>query len=160
MKMRKKNPFNVLGLTGLISIIFLMSCSEKEKKNSSELQKTAYSIAGAFINSLQKGDTGAINSLLQQNKNFDFRDSATRNLVSNFKTLQQISGEFVSSRLLREDTLGNDLGVFVYLLKYEQKCYRLTFVIYNNEKSIKLTRFSFDETIDVEMEERLKFCVK
>jgi hypothetical protein len=39
------------------------------------------------------------------------------------------------------------------------KIYRLTFSFYNNDLAVKIYKFSFDDVIDIEMEESLKLYV-
>ena len=47
----------------------------------------------------------------------------------------------VSQKLHRNKTLDNDLGVSIYLVKYERKLYRFTFTFYNNGTQVKRINF-------------------
>ena len=60
---------------------------------------------------------------------------------------------------MRKKLLEDDLGVYSYLVRYEKKFYRFVFVFYNNSKAVKIYRFSFDDTIDIELEEAIKLYV-
>ncbi len=57
---------------------------------------------------------------------------------------------FSSYRLIGEKKIGNDIAT------YSKRLYRFTFMFYNNDKTIKLYKFVFDDNMDVELEESLK----
>ena len=73
--------------------------------------------------------------------------------------MNETSGKFVSENLLRKKDIGNDLGVFIYFVKYERKFYRFIFTFYNYSGDIKIYKYSFDDKIDSELEEALRLYV-
>lgn len=123
------------------------------------LEATAHSTIQSFFSAIGKGDSSAMITLLKQNDNIDLTDSLTIDLLNKFDFMNQNSGTFISDTLLRKKTLNNDVGVYCYLAKYEKKFYKFTFVFYNNGKEVKIYRFSFDESIDIELEEGIKLYV-
>lgn len=68
--------------------------------------------------------------------------------------INELSGKFISERLLRKREIGNDLGVYVYFVSYDKRFYRFTF--YNNGSVIKIYKISFDDNIDSEIEESMR----
>ncbi len=58
---------------------------------------------------------------------------------------------------MKERFVRDDIGVYVYMVKYEKKFYRFTFMFYNNGISVRLYKFLFDDNIDIELEESLRF---
>jgi hypothetical protein len=58
---------------------------------------------------------------------------------------------------LKKRFMNDDIGMYSYLAKYDKKFYRFVFMFYNNGKTVKLYKFLFDDNIDLELEESLKF---
>jgi len=103
-----------------------------------------------------KGAAIALDDLLSSNSFIDTNITAAANLRKRLITNHETSGRFTSHRLLRKKFLVDDLGVYSYLVKYEKCCYRFMFTFYNNDSSIKLYKFSFDDNLDTELEKSLK----
>jgi hypothetical protein len=114
----------------------------------------------SFFADVQSGNyKRSLHDLLSKNENIDLQDSLTLQLENKFGVINEVSGRFVSERLLRKKELGDDLGVYVYLVKYEKKFYRFVFTFYNNGSSVKVYKFSFDDAIDIELEDGMKLYV-
>ena len=143
-------------------LLTLCSCGQQVKKDNSSkyLESQTQPIIDSFFENVEKGKYAvAIEELLNKNENIDLQDSVTISLKRKFSGINESSGKFVSKRLLRSKQLDDDLGVYTYLVKYEKKFYRFVFVFYNNGSSVKIYRFSFDDIIDIEVEEALKLYV-
>jgi len=80
-------------------------------------------------------------------------------LKKKFNDINESFGKFISYRLLRKKLLDDDLGVYAYFVRYEKKFYRFVFVFYNNGNEVKVYRFAFDDTADIELEEAIKLYV-
>jgi len=146
-------------LFGTLILLFLFdSCSDKGKNDASSfLDERSLIAIKPFFENIESGKYEiAARDLLKSNENIDLNDSSTINLIRKFIELNQTSGRFVSYKILRKKTFQNDIGVYCYLAKYEKKFYRFTFVFYNNEKEVKIFKFSFDDNIDAELEEGTK----
>jgi hypothetical protein len=142
----------------------LCSCAQQSVKNPSTDSKYLNSkitpIIETFFNNVKSDKyKTALTDLFSQNENIDLHDSLTINLENKFNVINESSGRFISQRLLRKKELGDDLGVYVYLVKYEKKFYRFSFTFYNNESAVKIYKFSFDDTIDIELEDGMKLYV-
>jgi len=140
----------------LIGLSFSVGgCTTNEKPNDLE-RYSKMSIDSFFQKVRDSNYKGAINGLLAQNENIDLRDSSTISLVTKFENINFISGSFKGYSIINSKLIGNDLGVFSCLAKYEKKFYRFVFVFYNNSISIKIYKFSFDDDLDVELQESIK----
>ncbi len=140
----------------------LYSCSPKKIKDNSSayLDTQSKPVIENFFQEIQTGKFKiALKDLLRRNENFDFGDSSIISLQKKFEDINEYSGKFLSVRLLRQKQIGNDLGVYCYLVKYEKKFYRFLFTFYNNGIQTKIYKFSFDDTIDTELEEAIRLYV-
>jgi len=152
-----RNRLIIIAIAAIFTLFIFSKCSQKETRPiNSALDQKSYLIIDAFFKDASTGDTSAIIKLLKQNENIDLTDSLTKDLQSKFNFINQNSGAFVSDKLLRKKILNDDVGVYCYLVKYDKKFYRFTFVFYNNNRDVKIFRFSFDETVDIELEESIK----
>lgn len=151
----------------LFLLLSLCGCAQQkgkdvESKNleSKYLSEKSIPAIKVFFDSIKSGKyAAALNELLKANENINLQDSGTINLQNKFSSLNEASGKFVSERLMRKKELGDDLGVYVYLVKYDKKFYRFTFTFYNNGSAVRIYKFSFDDVIDIELEEALKLYV-
>lgn len=143
---------------GLV-IITQLSCGQQPKKvnDSKHIDAKSIELVNSFFIKVQSGScASALDELLAQNNNIDLKDSLTLSLKNKFLNINQTSGKFISYRLLLKKSLGNDLGVYSYIVKYDKKFYRFLFTFYNNESSVNIYKFSFDDTLDFEIEESLR----
>lgn len=149
-------------LITLFLVSAFYSCSQQANKDSSSnyLESESKSSIKVFFEKMQSGDYKiALNELLRKNENIDLQDSLTINLKNKFNAINESSGKYVSESFLRKRELPNDLGIYVYFVKYQTKFYRFTFTFYNNGSQVKIYKFSFDDTIDRELEEAIKLYV-
>lgn len=138
----------------------IVSCTSKSEEISSFEARCNAKIDQFFSKIENKQFDSALKELLESNQNIDISDSATISLLEKFRNINLASGEYISRKILRKRELNSDLGIYTYLVKYEKKFYRFVFVFYNNDKEIKLYKFSFDDVIDIEMEESIKLYAK
>lgn len=150
------------------SIVFLLllsvlyGCAQKngQENKVTQLNKESSIVIGSFFAEIKAGNyRSALSTFLRKNENIDLSDSLTIGLIMKFNSVNELSGKFMSYRLLRKKELDNDLGVYVYLVKYEKKFYRFTFTFYNNDLAVKVYKFSFDDVIDIELEDGMKLYV-
>lgn len=142
-------------------LLSMQSCGNKqiEKRNNTEsFDKACTPIISGFFQKIKAGQyEEGIKELLMSNPNMNTDDSATINLKNQFKRLNNEAGKFVNFSLLSKRAVNNDLCIYSYLAKYDRRFYRFVFVFYNNDSNIRLYRYSFDSSIDLELEESLKF---
>jgi len=141
-------------------LIFVAGCKTQTPKleDGTELSHKSAIIVNSFFNSIKSGDYNkGLNELLGGNDFIDMKDSGTIQMQNKFRLLNEASGKFVSDKLLRKRSLGNDLAVYIYFVKYDKKFYRFTFTFYNNDSDVKIYKFEFDDTMDSEIVESLRF---
>ena len=140
---------------GLFVLIVIGCNSQSVKKN---IDKSAIPIIESFFKNVETKDpTDALGALLGSNPNIDLKDSASLNLKNSFVLINEAAGPYRGYRLLKKRFINDDIGIYSYLAKYDKKFYRFVFMFYNNGKSVKLYKFLFDDNIDLELEESLKF---
>lgn len=101
-------------------------------------------------------ESGCAVSEVASNPNIDLLDSATLKLEAGFKTINKYSGSFVEYKLLRKRLLKDDIATFSYLVKFKKKFYRYVFMFYKAREKIVIYKFSYDDALDIELEESLK----
>ena len=142
-----------------IPILSIFSCSNKLSE-SNALESETTPVLNIFFENIKSGNfKKALPMLLSQNGNINLEDSSTVKLLNSFNSINEISGPFMGYSLLKSKAIGNDLAIYSYLVKYENKFYRFLFLFYNNNKQTKIYKFSFDDNIDLDLEESLKLYV-
>ncbi len=143
-------------------IALMNSCSQLKKGNEKfeYIDNCSNKVIDNFFHTISLGNYNqAIEDLLNENNNIDPKDSATINLKKQFNDINETSGKYIQYKPLRKKNLNNDLGIYCYLVKYDKKFYRFLFTFYNNESNVKIYKFSFDDNLDVELEESLKLYI-
>lgn len=142
----------------MLIVLIFNGCSENNKAEYSKvIDSKSEPLIESFFQSLQKGDfQNSLKTLLATNESIDLKDSSTIKLLSSFEDMNAYSGKLVSKRLIRKRNLQDDVCIYSYIVKYEKKFYRYVFVFYNNDINIKLFKFSFDDSIGIELEESIK----
>lgn len=153
---------SLLSVGLFICLLFsIQSCSDREienKNSTTHFDKICEPIISDFFHKIQSGQyEEGINGLLISNPNMNTDDSVAINLRDQFRKINTVSGKFVKYTLMKKRAIDNDLCVYSYLAKYETNFYRFVFVFYNNNSSVRLYRYSFDSSIDFEVEESLKY---
>ncbi len=143
----------------IIPMLLFFSCSQKLDE-SKVIDENATAVIHSFFENLKSSNyKKALPLLLSQNENINLADSSTLKLENNLVALHEVSGPFIGYSLLKKKAVGDDLGVYSYLVKYDKRFYRFLFLFYNNGKKIKIYKFSFDDNIDLDLEESLKLYV-
>jgi hypothetical protein len=143
----------------ILILITQLSCGQQQKRidDSKYIDTKSIELVNSFFGKVKSGNyANALDELLGQNTNIDLKDSLTLSLKNKFSNINEYSGKFISYRLLLKKSLSNDLGVYSYIVKYDKKFYRFLFTFYNNESSVNIYKFSFDDTLDFEIEESLR----
>jgi hypothetical protein len=135
-------------------------CSNSKNLNSG-LDSECLPIVESFFSTISKNNYAeALTDLLQSNPYINTSDSTALDLVTKFKLINDRSGKFIGYQLLKKREIDNTLALYSYLAKYERKFYRFIFVFYKATDKAKIYRFSFDDAIDIEVEESLKLYVQ
>lgn len=122
-----------------------------------DIEKKGDSLISDFFKGIKSGKYDkALEELLSQNENIDLKDSATFSLQEKFKGINQYSGVYIDSKLLKKRFVNNAVGIFTYLVRYEKKFYRFTFIYYDNGIKVSIYKFTFDDVLEFELEESQK----
>lgn len=144
----------------LLCLFSFIGCTMQPKKHldKSLIKTSALPSIVTFFKLLSSGKTDtAVSQLLSSNENISIEDSATINIKDKLRLISSSSGRFIDYKLLREKAVDDCIEMYSYIARYEKKYYRFIFVFYNNGESVKIYKFLFDENIDYELEESLKF---
>ena len=140
-----------------LALLVLVSLSCKSQQADSKMDKLATPIIETFFTKIATGEyDNALTNLLGGNPNITLNDSSVTDLRSKFELIHTSVGAFKSNSLIKKRTLNNSLSAYSYLAKYEKKFYRFLFIFYNNDSKTLIYKFSFDDNLDVELEESLK----
>jgi hypothetical protein len=156
MTTNRKFIFSIL----LYSACLQLSCTINKDKSSS-MDSACFPIIESFFEKIKTSNfRSALNDLLNSNPNINPNDSSTIKLKEEFKTLNEISGNYIGYRLFKKRTIVDDIAIYSYIVKYEKKFYRFVFVFYNaSNNNVKIYKFSLDETAELELEESLKLYI-
>ena len=131
--------------------------SETATSGKSRIKEDATSVINNFFKELSSGnDKNAITRMLSSNKNFILEDSAVSDLITKLIQINTHSGRFVDYKLMKEREVQGAVSLYSYLVRYEKKYYGFLFQFYNNGQSTQIYKFSFDDNLDIEIEESLK----
>ena len=140
-------------------LFFFVSC--KTSINETSLDKECNPVILNFFSTIQNGKYHqALENLLTSNLDINLKDTNTLLLVSKFDSINSLSGSFIGYEIVRKRQVGKDLAIYSCLVKYQKKFYRFVFVFYRAETTALLYKFTFDDSIDIELEESLKFYIQ
>lgn len=141
-----------LFLTCLLSCSFC-ACKSSDSGSGDTLDKYAAVLVKDFFQSIEANDGNAgIMKLLSSNPFISLEDSATKGLILKFNELNTSSGKYRSAKLIKTRNLNDDVALYSYLVKYERQFYRFNFLFYNDGVTMRLHQFSFDDSIEEELE--------
>jgi hypothetical protein len=141
----------------LIAVVLLMAFANCKTSN---VDKRCEKIIDVFFNGIAKGKyQSTLTEFLAANKNINLKDSNMIDLKNKFDVINQYSGKYVGYDLIKKRNLNDDVVIYSYLVKYEKKFYRFVFVFYNVNGTPLIYRFTFDDTLGLELEESLKLYV-
>ncbi len=147
----------------LLLLLFIVSCQQHvdarndKDTTSNNIDKNASPLIDNFFKGIKSGNYNkALEELLSQNENIDLKDSATFSLQEKFNGINQYSGAYVDSKVLKKRFVKDAIGMYTYLVRYEKKFYRFTFIYYDNGTKVSIYKFTFDDVLEFELEESLK----
>lgn len=147
----------------IILLLFTISCQQRSLENKihngnvENIDKNASSLIDIFFKEIKSGDySKALDNLLLQNENIDLRDSSTLSLREKYTGINQYSGAYIDTKLLKKRFVEEAIGIYTYLVRYEKKFYRFTFIYYDNGTKVRIYKFTFDDLLELELEESLK----
>lgn len=135
-------------LTGLV---FLASCYCVCAQNTPEELTTE------FFAKYEVDTDSAFDFIFATNKWMGENRDGTEKLKFQIREYANLMGGYTGYEKLTEKHLGKSLNVAVYLVKYERQPLRFIFKYYKAEQDWVLFNLKFDDNIDEELEELMKY---
>ncbi|HYF31804.1 MAG TPA: hypothetical protein VD993_11855 [Chitinophagaceae bacterium] len=147
----------------LISAINFSNCNSSDNGKAStklRLDKDCVPIIERFFARIQSAKhKEAIDSLLLSNPYINFNDSLAVDLRQKFNDINEYSGKYWGYKLIKKREIEGDVAIYSYLVKYEKKFYRFIFIFYKASDVTRLYKFSYNDMIDLELEEALRLHI-
>ena len=104
----------------------------------------------------KKGAEKALDNLYSTNKWMARNQDAVQNLKSKLSTIETMVGKYYGHEVIIKKQIGNSLQLYSYMVKYDRQPLRFTFEFYKPNDKWQLFGFSYDESLDDELEEAAK----
>ena len=110
-----------------------------------------------FIKLYEQNTDSAFDFIFGTNKWMGENKIATEKVKLQLREYAKLMGEYIGFERLTEKSLGESLKVSVYLVKYERQPLRFIFKYYKAKDTWVLYNLKFDENIDDELDEIMKY---
>ncbi|MGB1268193.1 MAG: hypothetical protein ACPG45_00480 [Flavobacteriaceae bacterium] len=142
--MRKTHP---LLLVLIISLTFIT------KLNAQSSEKD---ITTEFFRIFENEPMKAMDYAFSTNKWMERNIDGIESLKTKFKDLLPLVGNYYNYELITEKSVGKNLKLISYMLKYDRQPVRLTFVMYKPNDLWQVQNLNWDVSLDDELEESAK----
>lgn len=120
-------------------------------------QNTTDEIMSKFVKLYEQNTDAAFDYIFGTNKWMGENKDGTEKVKFQLREYANLMGEYIEFEKLTEKSLGESLKVSVYLVKYERQPLRFIFKYYKVKDNWMLYNLKFDENIDDELEELMKY---
>ncbi len=120
-------------------------------------QNTTDEIMSKFVKLYEQNTDAAFGYIFGTNKWMGENKDGTEKVKFQLREYANLMGEYIEFEKLTEKSLGESLKVSVYLVKYERQPLRFIFKYYKVKDNWMLYNLKFDENIDDELEELMKY---
>ncbi len=120
-------------------------------------QSTTDDLTNKFIQMYEVNTDSAFDYLFGTNKWMGENKDGTEKMKFQLREYANLMGEYIGFEKLTEKSLGESLKVSVYLVKYERQPLRFIFKYYKAKNKWMLYNVKFDENIDEELDEIMKY---
>ena len=142
--MKKTHP---LLLVLIISLTFIA------KLNAQSSEKD---ITTEFFRIFENEPMKAMDYAFSTNKWMERNIDGIESLKTKFKDLLPLVGNYYNYELITEKSVGKNLKLISYMLKYDRQPVRLTFVMYKPNDLWQVQNLNWDVSLDDELEESAK----
>lgn len=136
--------------TVLVILLSLISLSKIQA------QATTEEISDKFFSIYLKDPAKAVDYGFSTNKWMDRKLDAVTDLKNKLKNLVDLCGEYYGYEMLSDKTAGRNIKRVTFIVRYEREPIRFSFFFYKPKDKWQLNNFSFDESIDDDLEEATK----
>ena len=120
-------------------------------------QNTTDGLNAEFFKKYEQDTDSAFDYIFGTNKWMEENKSAVENVKFKIREYKTLMGEYIGFERLSDRSLGESLKVSVYLVKYERQPLRFIFKYYKARDNWVLYNFKFDESIDDDLDEIMKY---
>jgi hypothetical protein len=143
--------FNKIGMRNKLFITSLLIVITM---GSSKAQSTTSEITTEFFKLYSKSPTKAVGYAFSTNIWIvDRKKDAIENVKSKLSRLIEVIGDYSGYEKIVEKSIGDSLKLESYLIKYSRQPLRFTFIFYKSKDVWQVQNFSFDDSLDEELEE-------
>ncbi|WP_340200932.1 hypothetical protein [Ascidiimonas sp. W6] len=119
-------------------------------------QSSEKEIVTEFFRQFNDEPMKAIDYAFSTNKWMERNVDGVESLKTKFKDILPLIGDYYGYELITEKSIGENLKLLSYLLKYDRQPLRFTFVLYRPNKVWQLQNLNWDVNLDDELEESAK----
>lgn len=134
----------------LLSLTFLTSIVTFGQNSTDEL-------TSIFFEKYKSNTNEAFDFIFGTNKWMGENKDGTEKVKFQLREYANLMGEYIGFEKLTEKSLGESLIVSVYLVKYDRQPLRFIFKYYKGKEKWMLYNLKFDEIIDDELDEIMKY---
>ncbi|MGS2765131.1 hypothetical protein [Sinomicrobium sp. M5D2P9] len=120
-------------------------------------QNSTDKLTSDFFTRYEKNTDDAFDFIFGTNKWMAENKDGTKKVKFQIREYANLLGEYIGYEKVTERSLGESLKVIVYLVKYERQPLRFIFKYYKARDNWVLYNLKFDENIDNELDEIMKY---
>jgi hypothetical protein len=120
-------------------------------------QNTEKEIIDQFFTLYDDNPTAALDYIYNTTPWVDSQGDGVKSLKGKLENLIELIGSYNGKEFIADATLGECFSMFVYLVKYDRQPLRFTFKFYKPNDKWILYSFSYDDSIDDDLEEVIKY---
>ena len=120
-------------------------------------QNSTDDLTNKFIKMYEKDTDSAFDYIFGTNKWMGENKDGTEKVKFQLREYANLMGEYIGFEKLTERSLGESLKISVYIVKYERQPLRFIFKYYKAKDNWVLFNLKFDDNIDDELDEIMKY---
>lgn len=125
--------------------------------NTSQGQQTPESMTVEFFKKYENDTNAAFDYIFGTNKWMGENKDGTEKVKFQVREYANLMGQYIGFEKLTEKSLGGSLKVAIYLVRYDRQPLRFIFKYYKAKDTWMLFNFKFDDKIDDELDEIMKY---
>lgn len=120
-------------------------------------QNSTDELTAKFFQDFKTDTDKALDDLFSTNKWMVENKDGTGKVKYQIREYANLVGNYLGYEKISEKSLSESLKITVYLVKYERQPFRFVFKYYKPKENWMIYNFSFDESIDDDLEEIMKY---
>ena len=120
-------------------------------------QNSTEQLSEKFFEEYSQDTNQALDNLFSTNKWMNEDQNGINKVKFQIREYSNLVGNYLGYDKIGEKSLSESLKIVVYLVKYERQPFRFIFKYYKPKNDWMIYNFSFDENIDDDLEQMMKF---